>query len=642
MSRKTRRSYEFEAYRLNAEPAGLWRNGELISLPPKVLEMLILLVEKKGEIVTLEELLDTVWPDTHVEEGNIKYTISLLRKSLGKELVQTIPRRGYRFVAKVSAVAANGKEGLTSDAAIRSEISPDVRIGRMEEVKTPKSRLRKILMATGLLLIISASVAGIWWRFSNRSVPANDQRPRSVAVLPLKSLNDDETSKAVSFGLTSSLISRLGSLNRFVVRPLDAVESLAKNGGDATKLADQLKVDSVLEGTIQTIDKRVRVNVRLIDIRSGSQTWTASFVESEDDVFKLQDKLATQVANSLVTRLTQQEQSLLARKSTDNIEAYRAYVRGRAILDRKNTDLFDKAIDEFQKSLMLDPAYALAYAGLADALLARSNLLSNEEAGELFKKAERYAQKSLELGEESAEVYTALGRVKRIHYWDWNGAEKDFRRAIQLNPNQAEAHRFLAQMLSFLGRHDEAIMEINRAIEINPISSAITSAQFSILESHGDYAEALKRAEGFYQLDKNSTWAKRAVATFRFHLGDHARVIEIGENLTANDERVKFAFLSLLSSSYLKTNQPERSAEVLRQLEQLAQSDTKALYSLAMNYAELGRIDDALWALEKCLELREERIVWINVEPRFAVLRSNPRLQAIAARIGLKQSAASG
>jgi tetratricopeptide (TPR) repeat protein len=143
-------------------------------------------------------------------------------------------------------------------------------------------------------------------------------------------------------------------------------------------------------------------------------------------------------------------------------------------------------------------------------------------------------------------------------------------------------------------------------------------------------------------LDKNSTWAKRAVATFRFHLGDHARVIEICENLTANDERVKFAFLSLLSSSYLKTNQPDKAAEVLRQLEQLAQSDTKALYSLAMNYAELGRIDDAMWALEKCLELREERIVWINVEPRFAVLRSHPRLQAIAARIGLKQSAVSG
>jgi len=396
-----------------------------------------------------------------------------------------------------------------------------------------------------------------------------------------------------------------------------------------------LKVDSVLEGTIQTIDQRVRLTVRVIDVRSGGQTWTASFVESEDDVFKLQDKLASQVAISLLTSMTQQEQTVLARKSTDNVEAYRAYVRGRAILDRKNIDLLEKAIDEFQRSVMLDPAYALAYAGLADAFLARTNLLSTEESAESFKKAEKYAQKSLELGEESAEVYTALGRIKRIHYWDWAGAEKDFRRAIQLNPNQAEAHRYLAQMLSFLGRQDEAIIEINHAIEINPISSAITTAQFSILESRGEYTIALKRADDLLRLEKANPWAKRAVATFSFLLGDYARVIEIGEHLVPEDERQKFAFLSLLSSSYQKTHQTEKADETLRQLEQLAQSDTKALYSLAVNYAELGRTDDSVWALQKCYEQHEERIVWLKVEPRLTKIRPDSRVQDLLARLRL-------
>lgn len=632
MSSKNKQSYEFEGYRLDADPAGLWRNGELISLPPKVLEMLILLVQKQGEIVTREELLDTVWPDTHVEEGNIKYTISLLRKALGKELVQTIPRRGYRFVAKVSAAPANGNRTLTA-----SESPPAISFEPAINTDTGvQTRSRRVLYAGILALALVGIGVGIWWKFWKTPVTATTNTGvKSLAVLPLRSLSDDETSKAISSGLTSSLISRLGSLNRFVIRPFDSVEGYAKGGADPIKFAERLRVDSVLEGTIQVVEKRIRVDVRMIDVRSGGQLWTASFVETEDDVFKLQDKLAAQVANSLVTRLTQQEQTLLARKSTDNAEAYRAYVRGRAILDRKNADLLEKAIDEFQKAVTLDPAFALAYAGLADAFVALSNPLPAAEALDSFKKAETYAQKALELGEDSAEVHTTLGRIKRIHYWDWAGAEKDFRRAIQLNPNQAEAHRFLAQTLSLLGRHDEAIAEINHAIEINPISPAITMAQFSILESHGDYDQALKRAEDFLRLEKANPLAKRAVMTFSFHLGNHARVIDIGERLSAEDERHKFAFLSLLSASYQKTNQSGKADEALRQLEQLAQSDTKALYSLAMNYAELGRKDDAVWALQKCFDQREERIVWLNVEPRLAGVRHEARVQDIMRKMRL-------
>jgi TolB-like protein/Flp pilus assembly protein TadD len=569
------------------------------------------------------------------ETSSIRF--SLLRKALGKELVQTIPRRGYRFVARVSTTPANGARAAASSVGVMmpAETAKDANASPVGRPAIVKSVSRRLFVLTVLAVLLTAAGLGIWWKSWKNSLPATGNGIKSVAVLPLRNLSEDEATKAVSLGLTSSLISRLGSLNRFIVRPLDAVESYAKNGGDAIKFAQKLKVDSVLEGTIQTVDQRIKVNVRLLDVRNGGQMWSATFVETENDVFKLQDKLAAQVANSLVTRMTQQEQSLLASKSADNPDAYRAYARGRAILDRKNPDLFEKAIDEFQRSLALDPAYALAYAGLADAFLAKTNLLSNEEAGEAFQKAERYAQKALELGEESAEVYTALGRVKRIHYWDWEGAERDFRRAIQINPNQAEAHRYLAQMLSFLGRHDEAIIEINHAIEINPISPAITMAQFSILESRGEYEKALKRAEDFFRLEKENTLAKRAVATFSFHLGDHARVIGIGEHLSTQDDRQKFAFLSLLSSSYQKTHQTEKADETLRQLEQLAQSDTKALYSLAVNYAELGRADDAVWALQKCFEQREERIVWINVEPRLVSVRNDARVQDLVRKMHL-------
>ena len=626
MSERIKHSYEFEGYRLNSQPLGLWRDGQLVSVPPKVLEMLILLVEKKGEIVTTAELLDTIWKDTNVEEGNIKYTVSVLRKALGKELVQTIPRRGYRFVARVHEIPENGKANFAADVAET----------RKSEILSPKERPRWILVSVLLISIFFMTSSAFWWRLSHNAIPRTYRNIKSVAILPLKNLNDDETDRAFSLGLTDSLISRLGSLNRFTVRPLDAVEKYAKGGKDAVELGKELKVDAVLEGTFRTIENRLHVNARLIDVRDGAQIWTANFDETESDVFKLQDKLAAQVANSLITQVTQQEQILLAKRSTENSEAYRAYARGQAILDRKNADAFDKSVEEFQKAVALDPAFSLAYAGLAEAFLLKGNLLAGHEALDSFARAKLYAQKALELGEESAEMYTVLGRIKRNPDWDWEGAERDFKRAIQLNPNHAEAHRYYAQMLSGLGRQDEAIVEINRALEINPISTVITMAQFSILESRGEYAEGLKRAEQLYHFDKENPLSKRALATFLYHTGENAKVVALGESLTAKDERQRFAFLSLLVSSYLKTQQAGKADEALKQLEQLAQSDTKALYSLAMNYVELGRNDDAILSLNRCFDLREERLVWLNVEPRFANLRTDHRFQEIAQRMRLK------
>jgi TolB-like protein/DNA-binding winged helix-turn-helix (wHTH) protein/Flp pilus assembly protein TadD len=627
MPNKNKHSFEFEGYRLDVLPPSLWRDGQLVSLPPKVLEMLILLVEKRGEIVTREELLETVWPDTHVEEGNIKYTISLLRKALGKSLVQTVPRRGYLFVGVIREVGKTGK--LNAPAKVFET--------HKKKVAPSKGRPRRAVLATLVIGILLLTGIGFWWWLSNKPVRPTLGNMRSVAILPLKNLGADETGRAFSLGLTDLLISRLGSLNRFTVRPLDAVQNYQTTAQDPLKFGEAIKVDAVLEGTFQAIDNRLRVNIRLLDVRNGAQIWTAKFDETESDPFTLQDKLATQVANSLVSRLTQQEQSLLARRSTDNAEAYRAYVRGRAILDRKNADVFDKAVEEFQKAVTLDPAFALAYAGLADAFLAKSNLMSGDEAAQPVAKSRLYAQKALDLGEESAEVYTALGRIKRIHDWDWEGAERDFLRAIQLNPNHAEAHRYYGQMLSFLGRQDEAMAEIKQAMEINPISPAITMAQFSILESRGEYDAGLKMAQEFYRFEKENPLAKRAVATFLFHTGEYPKVIEIGEHLTQKDERQRFAFLSLSSTAYAKTRQAEKAGEALRQLEQLAQSDTNALFSLAMNYAELGRTDDAMWALNKCFEEREERIVWVNVEPRLASLRGDSRLQEIVARMRLRK-----
>ena len=626
MSSKNGHRYEFGDFRLYSEPPSLWRDESLVPLPPKALEMLLLLVRQREIIVSREELLETVWRDTFVEDGNINYTVSLLRKILDKDdkgrFIQTVPKRGYRFVADVLEISANGH----AEKAVRN-----IEVAIPTEEPKPKIRWHFI----GIVLLGVLFVTGfVIWRKSDESkklstTAVTSRNIRTVAVLPLKTLAEDDGSKSLSLGLTDSLISRLGSLNRFSVRPLSSVRSYAEVDQDPLKFGETLKVDVILEGTLQQADNRLRANVRLWDLRDGAQLWQRSFDSTEADFFNLQDAVATGVTRWLLSELQEKDRELLTRRYTNNPEAFRAYVRGRAILDAKNPDNFEKAIDEFQKAVALDPTFALAYAGLADASTRRAFNTSGASQEEIYARSKALAQKALDLDAETPEAYAALGTVKRIYDWDWLGAEREFRRAIELNPNYARAHLGYALLLSCLGRSDEALVEIKRAMEIDPLSQDVKSGYLTILEGRGEYAEALAQAQENVKFNKEYRRGMRGVATFLFHLGEYPRVIEISEQeLTAKNSQ-EFVWLSLLVTSHHRSGQTGKRDERLKQLEEVARTDTKALYALAENYAELGRTNDALAALEKCIEVREERMMWLKVEPRLAQLKGNARFDGI-------------
>ncbi|HKU74606.1 MAG TPA: winged helix-turn-helix domain-containing protein [Pyrinomonadaceae bacterium] len=626
MSSKNGHRYEFGDFRLYSEPPSLWRDESLVPLPPKALEMLLLLVRQREIIVSREELLETVWRDTFVEDGNINYTVSLLRKILDKDdkgrFIQTVPKRGYRFVADVLEISANGH----AEKAVRN-----VEVAIPTEEPKPKIRWHFI----GIVLLGVLFVTGfVIWRKSDESkklstTAVTSRNIRTVAVLPLKTLAEDDGSKSLSLGLTDSLISRLGSLNRFSVRPLSSVRSYAEVDQDPLKFGETLKVDVILEGTLQQADNRLRANVRLWDLRDGAQLWQRSFDSTEADFFNLQDAVATGVTRWLLSELQEKDRELLTRRYTNNPEAFRAYVRGRAILDAKNPDNFEKAIDEFQKAVALDPTFALAYAGLADASTRLGFNTSGASQEEIYARSKALAQKALDLDAETPEAYAALGTVKRIYDWDWLGAEREFRRAIELNPNYARAHLGYALLLSCLGRSDEALVEIKRAMEIDPLSQDVKSGYLTILEGRGEYAEALAQAQENVKFNKEYRRGMRGVATFLFHLGEYPRVIEISEQeLTAKNSQ-EFVWLSLLVTSHHRSGQTGKRDERLKQLEEVARTDTKALYALAENYAELGRTNDALAALEKCIEVREERMMWLKVEPRLAQLKGNARFDGI-------------
>lgn len=322
----------------------LARNGESVPLPPKAAELLALLIEKHGQVVTRDELLATVWKDTFVEEGNINYTVSLLRKALAKDMIQTVPRRGYKLITTISP-------DQPPNGPVLSALSPRLRI----------------FAAAAVLVIFGLGIGVVFYLRNSSTAASPAQRDlATLAVLRLKNLTEDAADDSVILGLTDSLITRLAGLRRFKVRPFSAVEQYAKGKRDAIALGSELKCDAVIAGTYQRTGDRMRVNLRLIDVRDGSQLWTYTFDEPNADIFALQDQLALRVAGSLIESITQNDEEILGKRYTENREAYLAYLRGRTIFSRRVENGFQQSLDAYQQALALDPAFALAYSGLGD------------------------------------------------------------------------------------------------------------------------------------------------------------------------------------------------------------------------------------------------------------------------------------
>lgn len=502
MSHKTKHFYEFEEFRLDPESPSLWRGDRLVSISPKALETLILLVEKRGEIVSRDELLEKIWKQTFVEEGNINYTVSLLRKTLvNKELIQTVARHGYRFTAAVREISANDKlpEVIITESPVVADQTRSP-VTDQTESSTEKRPFRWILASIFLVSLLFVTSFAFFWRGDRPAAKTSDVPPN------------------------------------------------------------------------------------------------------------------------------------------ENVEAMQAYQRGKMILEKRSVDKREeKAIDEFQKAVTLAPTFALAYAGLAEGFASSAARASYPNSLELFAKAKSATEKAFALDANLAEGYLIRGWLKRNADWDWAGAESDLRRAAQLNPQSAAAHQRLAQTLSITGRLDEALAAIKTAYQLDPVSDIILSARFPILEGRGEYDEALRESAEFLRENKENFLAVRAYGTFLYHKGFYPQVIETGEKaLEKNPNQRPAPWLSLLAAAYQKNGQTEKAETLLRELEAQAQTDTKALYSLAMNYAENDRTDEAAAALQKCFERHELRMTWLAIEPRFTNLRGDARFQEILRKMNLK------
>ncbi len=627
---------EFGKFKLDTARKVLWHDRATVAMPLKELELLCLLVENQGKLVTKDELLEKVWADSFVGESNLSRHIYLLRKTLkdfdaGHDLIENVPRRGYRFTGEVRDV-------LGDEIIIERHSVSETLIEIKEETKK-NSKLALPKLSTSLFLLFSFSVLLLggfaFWKSSPKSSPAKIQ---SIAVLPLKSTNESADDRALSLGFADALITNLGKLNSVKVISSVSVKRFADLPKEPPEIGKDLNVDSVLDGTFQRANGKLRVTLRLFRVSDGAQIWSESFDESESEIFKLEDAMARGAAQSLKINLSDDEQRQFAKRYTENRDAYEAYLRGRFFSDRRNAENYEKAIAEFEKAVRLDPNYALAYSGLADVFALQAVENKGERRDALYEKARVNAIKALQLDETLAEAHTSLGWIKRTHDWDWQGAEREFKRAIELNPNYVNAHQWYGFLLIALGRSDEALAELKKAREIDPLSKSVLINYLAVLTFRRESSETPAVIQQIIDLDDDKPTTQRLLSIDYLQRGDFAKVIETGNENISSDGTKNISSIRTANMvvAYARLGQDDKAREMLAYLEQEAKNDFESAFRLAMAYSDLGRKTEAIELLQKCFEVHEDRMIWLKIEPRFDNLREEPRYKEILRKMNLK------
>ncbi len=642
MSGQANHFYEFGSFRLDPGERTLIRGSEVVPLAPKAFETLLALVERHGRVWKKDELIKRIWPDTFVEEGNLAQHIFTLRRALsagqnGRQYIETIPRRGYCFVAEVReewddslveeqagpSVIVNQEEGLNAPAAGKAGRE----IGRGSIVR---------IMAVSLSLI-ALIVALVHSRISSKSkATVVDPSVRSLAVLPFKTIGAEKGDDYLGLGMADALITRLGNLKQVSVRPTNAVRNYTAPGQDPLLAARELKVEAVLDGNIQRLGDHIRLTVQLVNSRDGAPLWSGKFDERFTNIFAAQDAISERVAEALALRLTGEQRESLRKRYTDNIEAYQAYSSGRYFWDKRSREGVLKATEYFQRAINLDPNYALAHAGLADCYISGHLGLPPREG---YAKAEAAALRALQLDDALAEAHTSLA-LTRFYAWDWPGAEREYKRAIELDPNCAAAHEFYAFYLETVGRMDEGFAEIRRALELNPLSLTINTGLGRMFYSNRQYDQAIAQYRKTLDLDPNVLWVRLRLGQAMSQKGlTEEALVEFRkarEILDASRGRNGVDIVSIrLAQAQAFLGLRGEARQVIEQWKKSPPASPVSLYEVAVIYVGLGEKDAAFAFLERAYAERDFYVATAKADPRFDPIRSDPRYAGLLRRLAL-------
>jgi TolB-like protein/DNA-binding winged helix-turn-helix (wHTH) protein/lipoprotein NlpI len=654
--------YEFGAYRLDVVKRLLLCDETPVDLPPKAFDTLLMLVENYGTILEKETLIKRIWPDTFVEEGNLTYYVSLVRKALGEspgehKYIVTIPKRGYSFVAEVSKIidhphTLNGvlsqlpenaiKDVLFKATPIIEEDSHQVAIPKpqaiirgeiqplTETLRPTKGRFKLNARQLAAVIISGLLIAAALF-FVMRKVSPPSPQIKSIAVLPFKLLNaNSDCDGCLELGMADALIAKLSKLENISVRPTSAILSYNERRLDPLAAGRELRVDAVMEGTVQRIGERVRVRVQLIKVSDGKHLWGEQFDEEVSNVFKVQDSISQLVAQELALKIGNEDQQRLAKTYTDNPEAYKSYIRGVYFWTRRGQGGMEKSIELFEKAIEIDPNYAKAYAMLGDAYGLLGGWQQDTEKRKWYlEKADAAVTKALALDDTLAEAHTAKALVLLAgEFMDYKGAEKAYKRALELNPNYSTAH---VRYGWFLLRQEQlmlALSEMQKATELDPAAVVNNTAYANMLFYAGYYDQALEQCNKVLELDPNFTAIRLTLGHIYEQKGMYDKALEEMQKYEAANKNNLYS-LESLGHLYAVMGRADEVEKRLVELEKLSQEFKPALFGIAIVKCGLGEKEEAAQWMKKTMETKALPKSDIRFDPRIKPLLEDQNFQEI-------------
>ena len=635
----TSRTIHFENFEFDFRSSELREQGRKVKVQGQPVQILAMLLEQPGELVTRDEIKNKLWPgDTFVDfEHSLNAAVKRLRQALhdsaeNPRCVETLARRGYRFIADVAVVegARLNIRGPTTYNVLTADDREQPEIA--EETAAVKHLPWPLAWRISALTLLVLSTVVVVWILRSRSVPS--PTIRSLAVLPLESLSSDASQEYFADGMTDELITDLGQISALRVISRTSVMQYKGVRKPLPQIARELNVDAVVEGTVLRSGGQVRITAQLIQARDDRHLWSHSYEGELRDALALQNKVASAIAEQIQINLKPKEQVALKREKAVNPEAHEAYLKGRYFWNKRTDDGLRKAIAYFNQAIEKDPTYAQAYTGLADSYA----LLGDWEYGgmapkEAFPKAKAAATKALELDDTLSEAHTSLAFCLDLYDWNWDSAEREFKRAIDLNPGYATAHHWYGWHLAELGRKDEAIAEMREAANLDPLSLIISADLAEVLLVARLYEQSMQQSLSTLAMDPT-------FAVAHYQLGQ-AYV----QNRMYSDAMVEFqkaielsgantTFTANLAYVYALAGRRGEAVKILNE-----QKNRDNGYSnpaeIALIYVGLGKNDEAMTWLERAYEERFNPSVLAR--PSFDPLRSDKRFHDLMHRIGLSR-----
>lgn len=642
--RPGRHLYEFGPFRLNAEERQLLREGKAVPLTPKCFDLLLLLVENSGHLLEKNEILERLWPDQFVEESNLSFNISVLRKVLGengsrRSYIETVPKKGFRFIGQVEKISSNPSDGAPNEserpfASVKAE-NASVETETAVPIPSVVSRFSRRLVTFGVVIAATVTVAS-YFLLRNRSRETTGPF-KTVAVLPFKPILASTRDESLELGMAETLITNLAGIKQIVVRPMGAVRKYTDLQQDPCQAGRELQVDAVLDGSIQKDGDRARVTVRLFDVRNGALLWAEQFDESFTDIFKVQDSISRRVTDALKLRLSGDEQTQLTKRYTNDPEAYQLYLQGHYLWTKRTRDDMNKSLDYYQRAIEKDPKFALAYVGLAESNL---SLLGSTKVSpvETIPNAIAATTKALELDPSLAEARNTLAEIKYQFEYDWTGAEKEFLQALKLNANSSVIHLAYGWYLMMAGRFDEAQGEMDQAQMLDPNSTIINRARGRLFYFRRQFDRAISHYQRIIELEPDSAanhWALGQVYTQKGMYTEAVNELLESWGVRRQLKPEEVARFEDFRTAFSVSGWQGFQQKVTAWAEERAKTAYVAPHLFAMGYARQGKVEQALDWLEKSIEVRDPAIVTVKTEPAFDGLRGHPRYARLLQRMNL-------